>query len=172
MSDLQKEILTILFDKGLLAIIIVILVFYFNKAIEKFRAEKIYSQKLAEYRIRSYQSLLSLTLENESDLSDFIHSLESFQSGKLKKSELDKVFNRMTESQQKHKMELYSSQIFISTELLSKIGKFIAISKTIMGSIDINKKNDNSLIEYEKQIREISLDIVQMIRLEIKNAVI
>ena len=68
MTDAQIELLKVIFDKGLLAAILLLLGFLFTRKLERYRTAAAYFNKLAERRIDAYDNLLR-------GLSESMHSL-------------------------------------------------------------------------------------------------
>jgi hypothetical protein len=64
MSPLKEELIKTAFDKGLIAILILLSGFVLSKALEKFKARNIYYQRVSEARILAYQQVAkALTAE-------------------------------------------------------------------------------------------------------------
>lgn len=57
MSEFEKDLIKILVDKGLLGILILLLGFVLNRAIERYKARNVYYQKLSEATIQAYQEV-------------------------------------------------------------------------------------------------------------------
>ena len=170
MSDFQKEIIMTLLDKGLLAIILLILAFHSNKILEKFKAKNIYLQKLAEYRIEIYQEIAAMTMDAKTVTNGFINDVLSYNENKLDIGQLKDSMDNMFKSHENLQKSISKSHAHISTELLNLLQKLVGISASTMNlsNKSVKESKQHELTNEAKKIyNELSIDIIQRIRLEI-----
>lgn len=78
MSQVQLELLKILLDKGLLAIILVCVGYYLNRAIEKYKAKNIYFQNVSQARIQAYRDVSKVLSKEFFQLQKVKHQILSY----------------------------------------------------------------------------------------------
>jgi len=160
MSDTQIDFLKLFIDKGLLALILLGLAFYLNKAMEKYKASNIYHQKLSETRIFVYQDVSRAVATQMLQIQKIIGIIAPNPLPVLESSDFDekaesllKAHKEYKDSYLEHSSTLMKNSIFFSSELANKIIEHQKITIQF-NEVFENVKTDEEfgLSEYAKRI--------------------
>ena len=158
MTDAQFELIKVVLDKGMLAIVLVLLGFLFAQRLEKIRAKSAYYNKLAERRIDAYDKIIR-------GLSDAANSLQQIlilvtqghsqlqQSGSYDldglRIEVHKQFQRMEDQINKQQIDLRPELVYVSQEFASEVGnlfeEYITFLEEFFGKTKDGRNKDSLL---------------------------
>ncbi len=168
MTSIKIEILKILLDKGLLALILLVAGFYLNKIMERYRSQNTFSQKLAEAKIQAYlevsKSLSELFFQIKSlaDILETVHLSLVQNTANLDASldDLDDVAKKFSIKYYETSAIIGKNLVFISPDVaisinenIAKVGKFIGAFKKITPPSKNHKANVDAIGEKVSVLR-------------------
>lgn len=188
MSQLQAELLKILIDKGLLAIALMCVGFYLSKAIEKYKANNTYFQKVSEARIQAYRDIsreLSSGYFQIQDinhlLASYVNSIDSSQDRKKVLTKLQSAILKQRDSLAESRVVLSANQLFYTPELLAAVTNYLNMSSSaseVLLKLPLPLLSDSSEIdgyfklmaESEKKLSSAFADLHLKLQDEIKTS--
>jgi hypothetical protein len=160
MSELQKELIKILVDKGLLALIALGVAYYLNRAIERYKASNVYFQKVSEARIQAYQEISKTLSSDYFLLQDYLRSFMNYHEDHTSKSDekIDKllsILENIRKSFLGHRVLLATLDIYFSVEIRGAITKYMKNTNDFFAVLDARLKDDQQQRkEHMEQIKK------------------
>lgn len=173
MANIQTEILISLIDKGLLAFVLVLIGYYFNKKLERLRINYNHRKIVEEYRIKAYQDIAVSCQKYGKSVEEFFDFMKQIAKPKLSEKEKKDILKKAEPKLEKlDKLRddfieaYYRGHMFLSYQLAQDLIRFLEtankLSKILDGSCPDNTEN---IIRLEK----ITEDIVQVIQTIVKH---
>ncbi len=180
MNDFEKQLLILILDKGLLALVIAILGFYAKRYLDRLSSQNAYRQKLAEERLRAYKDI-SRVIAHQLNLmgrvpaplmrlrDNELHNGGSTQEEKTKlEDEFTETYNLLVESYRTDMPKLHADIIFISREISDLLVEYIPAFAAFM-SIPSKMRRGESPLLPEPGLLDIGSRIQQAITNELQN---
>ena len=102
MTSFSEEIILIIVDKGLIVILVVVLGFLLNRALERYKRDQILYVDAARRRIEALVSVFLLASQYESKMDELQDALKSGESPDYKKAFMMKQNSLRTISRRRH----------------------------------------------------------------------
>jgi hypothetical protein len=134
LSPTHLELLKVVLDKGLLAVVLLVLGFVAAKKLERFRSESAYFNKLAERRIQAYDSVLRGLGDSMASLKTILmvaeHGRERAEKGQpydldFYAKEVHQQFELLNQQVQKQIANLAFESTYLSEDLVEKVGDLL-----------------------------------------------
>ncbi len=177
MSEFQRDLIKILLDKGLLALLILLFGFILNRAVERYKARSAYYQKLSEARILAYQEVVRILAAELMLLEDLRQNLiESYKTSPHQEA-LEfarKCYKDFFVSYRETSPNMAKHSIFFSRSLskalnqhYDKVQEFWRVSwPTKEGTLLAAKRSEDMACDLSKGYTE----IIRMLQEEVKTA--
>ncbi|MDQ3816360.1 MAG: hypothetical protein M3362_01560 [Acidobacteriota bacterium] len=126
MSELTKELIKIVADKGLLALIVLGVAFYLNRAIERYKAKNVYYQKLSDTRLEVYRELSKLVTAQTENLMAIIRFSTDAEKLKTKEhaelvDEVMQLHEKLRLSHDATRLASLENSVFLSPSLMDAL---------------------------------------------------
>lgn len=153
-----KDIIKIVLDKGLLALILLIFSFFISRSLEKFKSKLAHRQVISGHRLKAYNELLEALLNHNVARQKFLRTLYMIHASKklserLKETDYLRVGDWNLEDDFKNNAANFAStffhinevmkgnMVFISPELIEVLGKYFEL-------LEINDITKSDKIDY------------------------
>jgi hypothetical protein len=123
-EKLKEHLIEILFEKGLLAVVLLIFTFQVGKLLERYKAKLIYNQTLSQGRIEAY-SKIRTSISNFLNLKrDYEKILIKSHNGFLEPQEIEDCKARYLAGRDEIFSILSENMFYISDDVALKLGEF------------------------------------------------
>ena len=159
MTPLQSELLKIVVDKGLLAGIFVVVGFWFNRVLEKFRAKNTYLQKLAEARIGALADLhraVLVHMVHVQKFQGFVARDPRTIEPKLLTDLVAKTYSEMVRTANEMQSSVFKHMVFIPKELHEGILLYVDKSVELL---DLAARRDST--EFRNNFEGLAVQLVK-----------